>query len=66
MALVRDDENLRDRVSTVDDLETFAGWASVVLALEQLAFGQTGHYGVGDGADRLLPAPVEAPPPEPG
>ena len=54
---IRDDDALSDRVSTVDDLESFAGWAGVVLALEDLASGQLGHYGVGDGADRLLPAP---------
>jgi hypothetical protein len=58
---VRDDDNLSARMSTVDDLETFAGWAAVVLALENLGAGEIGHYGVGDGADRLLPAPITPP-----
>ena len=55
---IRDDDALNERVSTVDDLESFAGWAGVVLALQDIASGQLGHYGVGDGADRLLPAPL--------
>lgn len=55
---IRADDALKDRISTVDDLESFAGWAGVVLALQDLASGQFGHYGVGDGADRLLPAPL--------
>lgn len=58
---IRDDDNLSARMATVDDLETFAGWAAVVLALENLGAGEVGHYGVGDGADRLLPAPVTPP-----
>jgi hypothetical protein len=58
---IRDDDLLRDRVSTVDDLETFAGWAAVVLALQNLPAGQIGHYGVGDGSSRLVPQPVAPP-----
>ena len=53
---IRGDDVLKTRVSTVDDLEGFLGWAAVVLALEHLPQGQVGHYGVGDGAERLLPA----------
>lgn len=53
------DGEVGERLSTVDDLETFGGWAAAVLALEDVADGRFGHYGVGDGADRLLPAPPE-------
>jgi Copper transport outer membrane protein, MctB len=53
---IRGDDVLKTRVSTIDDLESFVGWAAVVLALEHLPQGQVGHYGVGDGAERLLPA----------
>lgn len=49
------DGEVGERLSTVDDLETFAGWAAAVLALEDAGDGRFGHYGVGDDADRLLP-----------
>jgi hypothetical protein len=55
---VRGDRRLRERLSTVDDTEAFAGWAATVLALDDLARGRVGHYGVGDGAQRLLPEPA--------
>ena len=55
---VRGDRQLRERLSTVDDTEAFAGWAATVLALDDLARGRVGHYGVGDGAQRLLPEPA--------
>jgi Copper transport outer membrane protein, MctB len=53
--------DVAERLSTVDDLEGFGGWAAAVLALEDAAEDRFGHYGVGDGADRLLPV---APGPE--
>jgi Copper transport outer membrane protein, MctB len=53
---IRDDASLRDRVSTVDDAEWFVGWAASVLALAGLDNGVVGHYGVGKGADGLLPS----------
>jgi hypothetical protein len=54
---VRNDRRLRDQLSTVDDIEAFAGRAAVVLALDDLRRARVGHYGVGPGAERLLPAP---------
>ncbi len=56
VGLVRGDERLRASVSTVDDLESFVGWAAVVLAVRALGLDERGHFGVGEGADRLLPA----------
>jgi hypothetical protein len=53
---VRGTGQLRDRISTVDTLDDFAGLAAVVLGLAALADGKVGHYGSGDGADALLPA----------
>jgi hypothetical protein len=58
VGLVRADGSLGSRVSTVDNLETPIGQAAVVLSLEALARSMTGHFGVGPGAERLLP-PVE-------
>ena len=54
---IRSDEPLKKNVSTVDDLESFDGLAAVVLAVEDLDNDVHGHYGVGDGATSLPPAP---------
>jgi hypothetical protein len=43
------------QVSTVDDLDQFAGRVAVVLALQGMGEGRVGHYGVGPGASALLP-----------
>lgn len=55
VGLVRGDERLADRISTVDRAHTTQGRTAVVLALEQITRGQAGHYGTGPGASRLLP-----------
>jgi hypothetical protein len=52
---LREGELTRDRVSTVDDLDTAAGLVATVLAVEDLGAGRMGHYGVAPGAARLLP-----------
>jgi hypothetical protein len=54
---IRNDGRLRQRVSTVDDTEWFVGWAASVMAIEELGAGHVGQYGIGDGADSLLPSP---------
>ncbi|MEJ7845581.1 MAG: copper transporter [Acidimicrobiales bacterium] len=54
---LREAEGVRDRLSTVDNLEGGAGVLAAVLALERGILGQYGHYGVGEGAQSLLPAP---------
>jgi hypothetical protein len=57
VAAVRDDDTLSQRLSTVDDLDRVSGRVATVLALvDAVPGGPTiGHYGAGDGADRLLP-----------
>ena len=55
VGLVRSDAAARDKVSTVDNLESPMGQAAVVLALEELGSARVGHFGVGAGAQRLLP-----------
>ncbi len=55
VGLVRKDDAIAPRVSTVDNLESPMGQAAAVLALEDLAGPRTGHFGVGPGAQRLLP-----------
>jgi hypothetical protein len=53
VGLLRAESNLP--VSTVDDLEQFAGRVAAIFALQAMADGRVGHYGVGPGAARLLP-----------
>ncbi|MBV9665412.1 MAG: copper transporter, partial [Actinobacteria bacterium] len=52
---IRGDSTLVGRLSTVDNLEDFRGRMATVLALLGLRSGRTGNYGVGPGADRMLP-----------
>jgi len=55
VAAIRSDEELRSLVATVDRLDHFQGWMATVLAVEDLADGTVGHYGLGEGASALLP-----------
>ena len=50
VALVRNDEALTGEVATVDDLDLPSGSAVALLALADLARGEVGHYGFGQGA----------------
>jgi hypothetical protein len=54
---VRAHDELRERLSTVDNLDTVSGRAATVLATVDAVPGEPtiGRYGRGDGADRLLP-----------
>ena len=56
--LLRDDD-VGDRLSTVDNLDAFAGRVAAIVSLQDLGSGRRGHYGVGPGAQRLVPAPAE-------
>lgn len=56
---IRDGEEFTGRLSTVDDLDDFAGRVAAVLAIADLGTGRTGDFGRGEGAQRLLPAPAE-------
>jgi Copper transport outer membrane protein, MctB len=58
---IRQDDLLSERVATVDDLDRVAGRVAIVLALQDAVPGLplVGHYGLGEGADRLLPPPPE-------
>lgn len=54
---IRDDDQLSDGVTTVDNLESFNGLVSVIFALEDLDQETRGHYGVGDGTTAAMPEP---------
>ena len=60
VSVVRDDDRLRTLVATVGNLEHFQNWAALVLALSDLDDKVVGHYGLGEGATRLLP-PMQVP-----
>ena len=49
---------LSTRLSTVDNIESPMGQTAAVLALEDLGVPRYGHYGVGPGAQRILPQPT--------
>jgi hypothetical protein len=54
--LIRSDEELRERVTTVDDVDLGAGQIALVLGMADLVEnGTVGHYGL-DGDSRLPPA----------
>ncbi|MGE0880473.1 MAG: copper transporter [Acidimicrobiia bacterium] len=54
---IRDDAALRKEVTTVDNLDEFAGRVATVLALADMGDGRSGfHYGHAKGRDRLLPS----------
>jgi hypothetical protein len=57
VADIRDDSDLKARLSTVDDLDRIAGGVAMVLATADASPGRPiiGHYGTDDGASRLLP-----------
>lgn len=59
VGLLRHNHGTAGALSTVDNLETAAGQAAAVLALDDLGRGRTGDYGVAPGRNlRVLPAPA--------
>ena len=61
VGLVRDRAETAARVPTVDNLESFIGQAATVLAVRDLGRAPVSHYGVGPGAQRLLPETTAVP-----
>lgn len=55
VGFLRGDTGVGTRLSTVDNLESPMGQAAVVLALRDLGAPRFGHFGVGPGAERLVP-----------
>ncbi|WP_122261099.1 copper transporter [Ornithinimicrobium cerasi] len=53
---VREDEDLAEEVSTVDNLESVSGQVAAAMAVAWELDGQAGHYGVGGQAQTALPA----------
>jgi len=61
VGLVRQQAETAARVSTVDNLESFIGQAATVLAVREAGKAPASSYGVGPGAQRLLPETTSAP-----
>jgi hypothetical protein len=45
----------------VDDLDLPSGPTTVVFTLAAARAGEIGHFGVGDGAEAVVPPPADAP-----
>lgn len=56
LAMIRDDAELSAQVSTVDNFDVPEGPLTAVLALADRGQGTIGHYGLGAGAERIVPA----------
>lgn len=61
LATILGSPTLSARISTVDALDLPFGPTITVFALVVGRQGEVGHYGVGDGAEAVSPAPVESP-----
>jgi hypothetical protein len=61
VGLVRNRAETAALVSTIDNLESFIGQAAGVLAVRDIGREPAGHYGVGPGAQRLIPEPPSGP-----
>jgi hypothetical protein len=60
VAAVRGARDVRNEVSTVDNVTTPMGRVAVVYALREQMAGESGQYGAGSGASSALPATAEA------
>jgi hypothetical protein len=58
---LRADSDVKDDVSTVDDVDTVFGRTALVLALDEGRRGGHGHYGNGVGAEAPVPTPAPSP-----
>lgn len=61
LAAILGSPTLSAQISTVDALDLPFGPTITVFALVVGRQGEVGHYGVGDGAEAVSPAPVEGP-----
>jgi hypothetical protein len=60
--MLRADEQAQDLVNTVDHAESITGSIALVLGLEEAEDGNVGnHYGIGSGAERIIPEPAPTP-----
>lgn len=58
---IRADADMKEVVTTVDDVDLVYGQAALVLAIDEARRGGHGHYGNGVGADAPIPTRTPAP-----
>jgi hypothetical protein len=60
--MLRADDRAQDELNTVDHAESITGSVALVLGLEEAEAGILGnHYGIGTGAERIIPEPEPSP-----
>lgn len=60
--MLRADDQAQDSITTVDHAESITGSVALVLGLEEAEEGIVGnHYGIGSGAERIIPEPAPTP-----
>jgi hypothetical protein len=57
VSLLRDDSSVNGEIVTQDNVDEDFGQVGLVLAVEDVLAGGTGHYGVKDGVDDMIPPP---------
>lgn len=60
---IRRNPELATRVTTVDSIQDHRGQAAAVLAILATRAGNVGHYGLGAGAERIVPEAPQPPAP---
>ena len=60
--MLRGDDDAQDALNTVDHTESTTGSIALVLGLQEAEEGNVGnHYGIGSGAERIIPEPEPTP-----
>lgn len=54
--LLNDHDDVRGRISTIDNLESYAGLLSLVYSLNEAGEGRHGQYGLGNGTSAVVPS----------
>jgi hypothetical protein len=58
VGLLRNNNDIAGRITTVDNLESLVGQTAAILAVGDLGVPRYGHYGVGPDVQKLLPSPA--------
>ncbi len=49
-------DSIKGRISTVDNLESYAGLVGLVYAVQEVGAGRHGQYGLGSGTSAVVPS----------
>lgn len=56
-SLLHADKTLSGRITTIDNLDSYAGMLGLVYGIREVGDGRHGQYGLGDGTTAVIPAP---------